>query len=432
MSASTSAASTSAAPPTSAPTRPRSPVSTPLILILALLTAVSPLATDMYLPAFPEMADELGTSATSIQLTLTAFLLGMGVGQLLIGPLSDSIGRRKPLLVGSVVCLVATVACAVAPNVELLTVARLVQGLSGAAGVVLARAIISDTARGAAAAKLIGVMMVIMVIAPVVAPLAGGAIVASTSWRVVFWALSALTALMLLGAVTLAKETLPPSERHPGGFASVIQGARTVLANRSYVGYLLTFCFSFAALFAYISASPFVVQNVLGFSEGQFSLVFGGNALLVVLTSSVAAALAGRVSYRRMVVGGVTVMTLASVGLLVSALSGLPTVPTLVLFAIFQGSLGFIFSNATALALAQVTSHAGTGSAFLGFVQFLLAAAITPLVGIGGEHTAVPMAVAMLVCTVLSMLAFATLTPRAETPVVEQTEALPTDRALTH
>ncbi len=220
----------------------------------------------MYLPAFPEMAGDLGASASGIQLTLTACLVGLGFGQLFIGPLSDAVGRRRPLLIGSAVCLVASVVCALAPNVEVLAVGRFVQGLSGAAGVVLARAIISDTARGAVAAKLLGVLMIINVIAPVVAPLSGGAIIATLGWRAVFWVLAGLTLLMLLGTMLWAKESLPPSKRIRGGFKATLVGVRKTLGNRNYVGYLLTFCFTFAALFAYIAASPFVMQNVMGLS----------------------------------------------------------------------------------------------------------------------------------------------------------------------
>ncbi|WP_280396826.1 multidrug effflux MFS transporter [Nocardia carnea] len=385
-----------------------------LIAVLALLTAVAPLATDMYLPAFPEMAGELGASASGIQLTLTAFLLGLGLGQLFLGPLSDTFGRRRPLLAGSLVCLVASIGCAVAPTVEILGVARFVQGLSGAAGVVLARAIISDTARGAAAGKLIGVVTVISVIAPVVAPVSGGAIINATGWRMVFAALAVLTLLMFLGAAVFAKESLPVSARTRGGFGATVRSARAVLANRNYTGYLLAFCFSFAAMFAYISASPFVMQDVMGLSAGTYSLLFGLNALVIVATSSVSAALAGRVAYRTMIAIGLTSAALATTGVLVAVLLGTPTVPTLILFAWFQGSMGFIFSNATTLALAETDQHAGTGSAFLGCLQFVLAAAVSPLVGLWGEATATPMAVLMLGAIALAVLAYAGLT-RAKT-----------------
>ena len=400
-----------------APTRPVLPLGPALVAVLALVTAVAPLSIDMYLPGFPAMATELGTTASGIQLTMTAFLVGLGLGQLVIGPLSDGIGRRRPLLAGTALCLLASVVCALAPTVEVLTGARFLQGLGGAAGVVLARAVISDTSRGPAAAKLLGVLMIVSVVAPVVAPLAGGLIVAQSGWRLVFWVVAALVLLMLGGAALWARETLPRDQRTRGGVGATLTTARQVLANRYYTGYVLTFCFSFAGLFAYISASPFVVQNIIGLSEGQFSLVFALNALAITATSAVSAALAGRVPYRVMIGTGLTAAGLAAAGLLVTALQGVPTAPTLVLLAVFQGSFGLVFGNATALALGQAGRHAGTGSAFLGFLQFALAAVVAPLVGLRGELTAVPMAIAMVVSAALAALSFVVLTRGAPAAV---------------
>ena len=234
-----------------------------LILLLALLTAVGPLSIDLYLPAFPGMAGDLNTTAAGIQLTMTTFLVGLGLGQLFIGPLSDGIGRRKPLLIGTFVCAAASAICAVAPSVEILASARFLQGLGGAAGVVLARAIVSDTARGAAAAKLLGVLTIICVIAPVIAPLAGGAIIAAAGWRAVFWILGALVLVLFVWGLFGAKEALAEEDRNHGGIKTTLHVAKEVLSNRNYTGYLLTFCFAFAGLFAYISASPFIIQNIM-------------------------------------------------------------------------------------------------------------------------------------------------------------------------
>lgn len=396
-----------------------------LILLLALLTAVGPLSIDLYLPAFPGMAGDLDTTAAGIQLTMTTFLVGLGLGQLFIGPLSDGIGRRKPLLIGTFVCAAASVVCAVAPNAEILASARFLQGLGGAAGVVLARAIVSDTARGAAAAKLLGVLTIICVVAPVIAPLAGGAIIAAAGWRAVFWVLAVLVLALFVWAVIGARETLPAQDRNQGGIKTTLHVAKVVLSNRNYTGYLLTFCFAFAGLFAYISASPFIIQNIMGLSETRFSLIFAMNALCITIVSVIAAALAGKVSYRRMIAIGLVVAVLAAAGLLTFALNGTPMVPMLVLFALFQGSLGFIFGNATALALDEAGHHAGTGSAFLGCLQYVLAAAVAPIVGLGGEDTAVPMGITMVVFAVLAAVSYLTLTRRpAAVPAGEDHELL--------
>ncbi|WP_427006044.1 multidrug effflux MFS transporter [Pseudarthrobacter sp. H2] len=381
-----------------------------VIAVLALLTAVSPLSTDMYLPAFPQMAADLGASATGIQLTLTTFLVGLALGQLVIGPLSDGTGRRKPLIIGAAICLLASIATAVAPTIEFLIVARFIQGFSGAAGVVLSRAIIADSAKGVRGAKLLGLMMIIGGIAPVLAPALGGAIIAGLGWRGVFWVLAFMVALMFVAALCFIKESLPASGRQSGGVKAMFRSGRTVPSNRNYVGYLVTFCFAFAAMFAYISASPFVLQNILGLSPGTYSLVFGVNSLAIMISAIIATRLAGRVAYRKMLGGGVIALLLASVALLAVVMTGVSMIPTLVLLFVFQGSVGFIYGNATTLALGEASHHAGTGSAFLGAFQFVLGAAVSPLVGLAGDHDARPMGIAMAVAAAISAAAFFLLT----------------------
>jgi DHA1 family bicyclomycin/chloramphenicol resistance-like MFS transporter len=218
-----------------------SPVGLPAIttVVLAALTAITPLATDMYLPAFPRMATDLGTTASAIQLTLTAFMIGLALGQLVIGPLSDQRGRRGLLLAGTAVCAVAGLVCALAPSIGVLVVARFVQGFGGAAGVVLARAVIADRASGVAAARLFAVMMMIQGVAPVLAPLVGGGLVTAVGWRGVFGILAALSALMIVGVLLRVPETLP-AERRTRGLAAFGRDARAVLTNRRYLGYTAT------------------------------------------------------------------------------------------------------------------------------------------------------------------------------------------------
>lgn len=402
----------------SAPTTTRpagAPLPTMLFAVLCLLTAVAPLSIDMYLPAFPAMAVELGTTASGVQLTMTTFLLGLAVGQLVIGPMSDGTGRRRPLLGGTLLCFVASVGCALAPAAELLAVARFLQGLGGAAGIVLARAVVSDTSEGTRAARLLGVLTIIVAIAPVAAPLLGGAIITGASWRAVFWVISGLVLLMFIGALVWGTETLPAEERSGGGLGAAFGAMGAVLVNRAYVGYMLTFCFGFATLFAYIAASPFVLQNILGFSAGTYAVLFALNALAITVTSAAAAALAGKISPRGMIRVGLAVMSACAVALLVLVLAGVPTYPTLAAFFLLQGSLGLVFGNATALALAASGRHAGTGSALLGAVQFLLAAAIAPVVGVRGDHDALPMAVATVVFGAVAVIAFAS-TRTADVP----------------
>ena len=277
-----------------------------LVLVLALLTAVTPFSVDMYMSAFPQMADEFGTSASMIQLTLTTFLIGLAVGQLFIGQLSDRLGRRRPLLIGVAACLVASLLCAVSPSVELLAVLRFVQGFAGAAGVVIARAIITDRTQGPRAAQLYSVMMVIGVLAPIVAPILGGQVVAGGGWRAVFLVLAGLNLLMFLGAYFLAAESLPPAERRPAGMKAFARTAVSVLGNSRFLGYALTLGGASAALFSYISASPFVLQNILGFSPRTYSLIFGACALAVAVSGTLSARLVRRVAPRTLLLGGIS------------------------------------------------------------------------------------------------------------------------------
>jgi len=381
-----------------------------MLPVLALLSAVAPLATDLYLPAFPEMARALGAPASRIQLTLTAFLLGMALGQLLVGPLSDGWGRRRLLLAGTALCFVATVACLLAPSVDALIWARLLQGISGGAGVVLARAIVADTVQGPSMAKMMGVMMMIGGIAPITAPLLGSLLLPLGGWRLTFGVLAALVGLMFLGAWHRVPETLPPEARHGGGLGELLRSSRQVLASRRFVGYLVTGCGGFAALFAYISASPFVVQGVLGLSAQAYGLVFGANALVLVASGALAVKLAGRVSLRRMLAVGLGTLWTASALQIVNLVLLNSTAATLVLMGLAIGALGLVFGNNLALALDEVPHSRGTASAFMGSLQFGVGAVVSPLVGMAGPLDARPMALLMLGGASVSVWAFVRLT----------------------
>ncbi|MCK8673309.1 multidrug effflux MFS transporter [Rhodococcus sp. HM1] len=370
---------------------------------MALLAAVAPLAIDMYLPAFPEMAVEFGTSASAVQLTLTTFLIGLALGQLVFGPLSDRFGRRPLLLVGTLVCAVFSAASALAPTVELLAASRFLQGFAGAAGIVLGRAVISDRAHGPAAAKLFGLLVVVNAVAPVVAPLVGGTVVTNVGWRAVFWVLAGLSLLMFACVLALVPETHPKERRSTGGAAAMLGDARALLRNRRYVGYTLAYAFAFGVMFAYISASPFVLQNIHGLSTGWYTVSFTANAIGLVIFSVVNGAVAGRFGERATLRIGLTLLAVFSVVMLVDALAGPVLWVTLVTLWLTMGSLGLVIANATTLALGEAQRAAGTGSAILGALQFLLAAAISPLVGIGGEETALPMGIAMVLSAAIAL-----------------------------
>ncbi|MFF0459380.1 multidrug effflux MFS transporter [Streptomyces mexicanus] len=388
-----------------------------LTATLALLSFVLPLATDMYLPAFPKMADELGTDASGVQLTLTAFLFGTALGQLLLGPLSDRYGRRRPIVLGAAVCTLATALCAVAPNLPVLILLRFVTGFTGAAGLVVGRAVISDVATGTVAARLFGVLMALGGIAPIVAPLAGGAVVGSAGgWRGVFWVLAGVSALMFLAALFFVPESLPEERRRPGGARATVDALRSVLTDRAYVGYTLAFAFACGALFSYIAGSAFLLQNVLDFSVGQASVAFSLGALTATLSSTANTKLVDRYPPRLLLRVGLTVMLAATTAALLITLAGrLDRVLALGLIGIAFLGLGQVFGTATALAIERVPHAAGTGSALLGTLQSVLGGIASPLIGLGGDDTAVPLFTGMALCSLVAMLALL-LTRRAAPP----------------
>jgi len=381
-----------------------------MLCALALLSAIAPLATDMYLPGLPVMAESLGSSTVGVQLTLTTFMAGLGLGQLLVGPLSDGWGRRRLILAGTAVLAVSSAVCALAPTVGVLIAARLVQGFSGGIGIVLARAVIADRAKGTTAAKLFSIMMIIGGVAPVVAPLLGGVLLGPIGWRGIFWVLTGLSVVMAVGTFLFVPETLPPEKRHGGGLKAMSSNFGYVLRQRRFVGYAAAMALGFGAMFSYISASPFVTQNVLGLSPGQFSMVFAVNSVGLVLANTLNTRLVDRFAVRSLLTFGMTTMFVAAALLLLTMLFvGYKTFLILPLLFVTVSMVGLSLGNATALAQEQVPKAAGTGSAVIGALQFGLAAAVSPLVGLGGESTGIPMGLSIAVCTGLALVLLLTL-----------------------
>ncbi|MBX9393002.1 multidrug effflux MFS transporter [Streptomyces sp. TRM72054] len=379
-------------------------------LVLGGLTATPPLAMDMYLPALPEVTRSLHAPAATVQLTLTACLAGMAFGQLVVGPMSDRWGRRRPLLAGLAVYVVATALCALAPTVETLVAFRLVQGLAGAAGIVIARAVVRDLYDGMAMARFFSTLMLISGVAPIVAPLIGGQILRVTDWRGVFVLLTVL-GVLLAGVVWFRlPETLPAKERHSGGVGEALGSMRRLLADLPFTGYMLAGGFAFAALFAYISASPFVVQEIYGASPQTFSLLFGLNSIGLVAAGQInGKVLVGRVRLDRVLAVGLGIVVLAATALLLMSLGVFGEVglaPVAAALFVLMSAMGITLPNTQALALMRVRHAAGSASALLGTSSFLIGAIASPLVGIAGEHTAVPMAVVQLAAALVATACF--------------------------
>ncbi|MEU1018895.1 Bcr/CflA family multidrug efflux MFS transporter [Streptomyces sp. NPDC005900] len=382
-------------------------------LVLGGLTAVPPLSMDMYLPALPEVTDALHAPAATVQLTLTACLLGMALGQLVVGPMSDKWGRRRPLLIGLLVYIAATAICAFAPTVELLIGFRLLQGLAGAAGIVIARAVVRDLYDGVEMARFFSTLMLISGVAPVVAPLIGGQVLRVTDWRGVFVVLTGVGTALTLLVWRRLPETLDPDKRHSGGTVEALRTMRSLLADRVFTGYMIAGGFAFAALFAYISASPFVIQEIYGASPQTFSLLFGVNSVGLIAAGQLnGKVLVGRVSLNKVLATGLAALTVAATALLLMTTGVFGDVglfPVAAGLFVLMSTMGLVMPNTQSLALTRTPHAAGSASALLGTTSFLIGAVASPLVGIAGEDTAVPMAVVQLACALAAIACFVAL-----------------------
>lgn len=381
--------------------------------LLGALSALPALSMDMYLPALPQVTEELRSPAVTVQLTLTACLAGLALGQLVVGPMSDRWGRRRPLLAGMVLYVLATAVCAFASTTELLIGFRLLQGLSGAAGIVIARAIVRDLYDGVAMARFFSTLMLISGVAPIVAPLIGGQVLRLTDWHGVFVVLTVVGVLLTVVVWRCLPETLSPGERHSGGLGETLGAMRGLLADRAFTGYMLTGGFTFAALFAYVSASSFVVQEIYGASPQTYSLLFGLNSVALVALGQVnGKILVGRVSMDKVTGVGLAVIT-AAAAVLLALTSGwfgpVGLLPVAAGLFVLMAAMSLVLPNTNALALMRTRHAAGSASALLGTTSFLVGAVASPLVGIAGEHTAVPMAVVQLGSALAAVVCFAGL-----------------------
>lgn len=387
--------------------RTRSKVTAMTVVILTTLSAIGPLATDMYIPAFPEVTTDLGTTAARLQLTLTAFFTGTACGQIVSGPLSDRLGRRGPLLFGIILCLIGSIGCALAPSISALIVFRVLQGIGGGFGMVLGRAVLIDMTDGPELFRTMNIMQGIGGIAPIVAPLLGGMILLVGQWREVFWVIAGMSVISLIGVIAMIPESLPPSRRHTGGFRIFLHNASSLVRRRVFTAYLLVNMFSAFALMSYVSASSFVLQEMHGFSAAAYSISFAINSTGMMAMSFLSARLARTHHPRVMIRAGLIAVSFAAALMLVGALFlGTPLWVVLPAFFLLVAPQGLIFGNGGALASQEALDMAGTGSALLGLGFSFAASLAAPLVGLAGTQSAVPMAVTMAAGAALSVLCF--------------------------
>jgi DHA1 family bicyclomycin/chloramphenicol resistance-like MFS transporter len=366
-----------------------------LVVLLGALSAFGPLSMDMYLPGLPSMARDLSAPAWAVQLTITTSMLGLAGGQLVAGPISDALGRRRPLVAGLAAYMVTSLLCAMAPTIWSLLAFRLIQGMAGAAGIVIARAIVRDLHSGVAAARMFALLMLVGGLAPILAPLAGGALLHVTDWRGIFVVLAGIGALLLLAAWAMLAETLPAQKRHGGGLAATLRVFGGLVRDRPFLGYTLSAGLTFAAMATYISGSPFVLQDIHGVSPQLFSVVFASNAVGIMIASQASRTLVGRYGPRTMLTAGVCIGAVGGLGVLVSVVADLGLAGLLPSLFVMVSSVGMVLPNAAALALADHPRTAGSASALLGLTQFATGALAAPLAGVGGSHTALPMAIVM-------------------------------------
>lgn len=376
-----------------------------VVLVLGALISLGPLSIDMYLPALPELRDELAASESQAQLTLTGMLLGLAFGQLVIGPLSDAWGRKRPLVAGLAVHAAASVLCALAPSVEVLAGVRLIQGFAGAAVSVTAMAIVRDRFEGIAVARIMSRLMLVMGAAPMLAPTLGSIVLGWSSWRGIFVVLAvAATLLVALAAVAL-RETLPVERRRPARLGSSLTTYGSLLGDRAFLSLAFIGGLMMAAMFSYISGASFVLQEGFGLSAGEFSVVFGVNALALIAMSQVNPVLLRRHRIMDVMTAAVVVALVAAGALVLTGLSGIGGLAgALIPLVVLLGCAGLIMPNVPALALSRHGEAAGSAAAVLGFLQFGVGGAVAPLVGLFGSTTTVPMGAVMAAAVSIALV----------------------------
>ncbi|GIP21650.1 multidrug effflux MFS transporter [Paenibacillus sp. J22TS3] len=372
-------------------------------VILGSLSAFGPLSIDMYLPSLPRLATDLHTTASLTQLTLTAFLLGLALGQLVVGPLSDIKGRRSPLLISLGVYSVSSILCVFAPSIGVLIGLRLIQGVSGAAGVVLSRAIVRDLYSGTELTKFFSLLMLINGAAPILAPIIGGQLLRIFPWRGVFVVLFAVGVIMLIAVYFGLPETHPKHRRATGGIRQTFSTFGRLLRDRVFMGYTIAQGLVSAAMFGYISGSPFVMQEVFGVSPQMYSVIFAVNGIGIIAASQLTGRLAGRISEEKLLVCGLSLAAAASVILLLDITYLQQLLSVLIPLFFVVASVGIVGTTSFPLAMKEQGDSAGSASALLGLLPFVLGAACAPLVGIGGSHTAIPMGIVIAVADVCAI-----------------------------
>jgi DHA1 family bicyclomycin/chloramphenicol resistance-like MFS transporter len=384
-----------------------------LLLILGALSAFGPLAIDFYLPSFPALARAFATDVEHVQLSLASYFVGLAIGQLIYGPMADRFGRRKPLLVGVALFSLASLACALAPSLEWLIAARFVQALGGCAGMVVSRAVVRDMCDPISSAKVFSQLMLVMGLAPILAPLAGGLLLSSLGWPSIFICLTLFSFACLLAVAKWLPETLA-DDAPPAPLRGALGEYKRLIADLPFMGYALTGGFAIAGMFAYIAGSPFIFIELYGIPAEHYGWLFGSNALGFILVAQLNAWLVARHGPAYWLGKTVWFYLACGLGLLLVALSKpLALWPLLIPLFGCIASLGILLPNASACAMAGQGKHAGSASALLGSVQFVIAASAAAMVGVLHDGSAWPVAAVIFSCGVLAV-SFSLFTRRVQ------------------
>lgn len=367
-----------------------------LAAILGLVSAMGPLCSALYLPALPQMAEALRSSTSEMQLTITACLLGLATGQILLGPLGDARGRKGPLLVSLALFSATSWLCSRATDAGSLILLRFLQGLAGSGGVVLARAMVCDLFRGTELTRFFALLMLIGGMTPILGPVLGGWLLAHGDWTLIFLFLTGFGMIQLLLAQFGLKESLPPERRTAGGLTASILRMCRLFRNGLFVRYMLVQGCTMGGFFAYVAAAPFVLQNLHGLTAQECALCFGGNAMGVMLATQLTGRLCGRFGDRALLWAGACLSLAGSAAIAVSAALDLPTPILLGALFLFVSSMGCLMTTSFSLAIASQDEGMGGAAGLLGVTAFVAGAAASPLMGLWGDRTAIPLAAAAM------------------------------------
>ncbi|MGY3835891.1 multidrug effflux MFS transporter [Bacillus atrophaeus] len=388
------------------------PIKLGMVLLLGTLASFGPLSLDMYLPALPQVANDLHTTASLAQLSLTFCLLGLALGQIIVGPLSDMKGRRKPLIVSMVFYALSSILCAYSPSVTFLIIMRFIQGFTGAAGIVIARASARDMYSGKELTAFFSMLMLVNGAAPILAPITGGFVLQFSEWPTVFIILAIIGFFIFIAVTAALPESLPIEKRTTGGLKETLQTFRLLLGDRSFMGFAFSQAFILTGMFAYISGSPFVLQNIFGVSAQMFSFLFAVNGAGIIAATQITGRLAAKRDERALFTFGLILSIIGSIALLAALALNLGIIAVCIALFVIVSCVGIVTTTGFALAMQKQEKGAGSAAALLGLLPFIGGALAAPLVGIAGEENAWPMALSIFGFDLLAVLSYVFLVKR--------------------